>query len=135
MDNKDYMSIKDFALKVGVSQQAIYKQLNNKLNKYLKVVENKKYIHISALKEYLDIEDNSTNEQQLLNLLQTTIDTLKEQLQEKDKQIANFQKQLDQEQQLRAIDKQKIEVLEQKEPQEETPQDKQKKKWWNRFFN
>lgn len=134
MDNKDYMSIKDFALKVGVSQQAIYKQLNNKLNKYLKVVENKKYIHISALKEYLDIEDNSTNEQQLLNLLQTTIDTLKEQLQEKDKQIANFQKQLDQEQQLRAIDKQKIEVLEQKEPQEETPQDKQKKKWWNKFF-
>lgn len=134
MDNKDYMSIKDFALKVGVSQQAIYKQLNNKLNKYLKVVENKKYIHISALKEYLDIEDNSTNEQQLLNLLQTTIDTLKEQLQEKDKQIANFQKQLDQEQQLRAIDKQKIEVLEQKEPQEETPPDEPKKKWWNKFF-
>ena len=142
MDNKDYMSIKDFAIKVGVSQQAIYKQLNNKLKKYLKVVDNKKYLHISALKEYLDIEENSTNEQQLLNLLQTTIDTLKEQLQEKDKQIANFQKQQDQEQQLRAIDKQKIieleetkpPIKEEPEPQEDTPPDEPKKKWWNKFF-
>lgn len=40
--NQEYLSIKEFAAAVGVSQQAIYKQLNNKLKPYLKMVDNKK---------------------------------------------------------------------------------------------
>ena len=46
----EYLSVKDFADRAGVSQQAIYKQLNNKLKKYVKVVENKKWTQTTSQK-------------------------------------------------------------------------------------
>jgi predicted RNase H-like nuclease (RuvC/YqgF family) len=139
----EYLSIKDFAAKVGVSQQAIYKQLNNKLKPYLKVVENKKYLHISALDEYTKTENNSTVEQQLLNVLQADLKVLHEQISEKDKQIENLQRLLDQEQHLNAMNHEKILLLESKleEPPNETEQPvepdsepEQQKGFWNRLF-
>lgn len=89
----EYLSIKDFAERVGVSQQAIYKQLNNKLKKYIKVVENKKFLHISALDEYIKPQENSTDEQQLLNMLQTNLKVLQEQLSVKDRLIEELTQQ------------------------------------------
>lgn len=135
--DKQYISIKEFAEKAGVSQQAIYKQLNNKLKKYVKVVENKKFLHISALDEYIKPQENSTDKQQLLNLLQDNLKVLQEELSEKNKQIENLTKLLDQEQQLNAMNQQKILALETKleeptepvEPDEEPP-----KGFWTRFF-
>ena len=56
---KEYLSIKDFAQAVGISQQAVYKQLNNKLQPYLKVVDNKKMLEKSALKLFEKEEKNS----------------------------------------------------------------------------
>ena len=89
----EYLSVKDFADRAGVSQQAIYKQLNNKLKKYVKVVENKKYLHISALDEYIKPQENSTDEQQLLNMLQTNLKVLQEQLSVKDRLIEELTQQ------------------------------------------
>ena len=146
----EYLSIKDFAERVGVSQQAIYKQLNNKLKKYIKVVENKKFLHISALDEYIKPQENSTDEQQLLNMLQTNLKVLQEQLsvkdrlieeltqqaKEKDMIIADMSKSLLIVQEERKADKflmvkEKLEEppTEPVEPDEEPP-----KGFWTRFF-
>lgn len=89
----EYLSIKEFAARVGVSQQAVYKQLNNKFKKYVKEVENKKFLHISALNEYIKPQENSTDEQQLLNILQTSIKVLQDQLSVKDKLIEELTQQ------------------------------------------
>jgi len=49
---KDYISIKEFAARAGVSNQAVYQRLDKNLKKFVKVVENRKYIDIAALDEY-----------------------------------------------------------------------------------
>lgn len=92
--DKEYLSIKEFASAVGVSQQAIYKQLNNKLKGYLKVVEGKKMLDKSAFALFEKQEDSTDIKQQLLNVLQTElkekslrIESLEKQLAEKDAKI------------------------------------------------
>ena len=66
------------------------------------------------------------------------LDILNEQLKTKDKQIENLQKLLDQEQQLNAMNQQKILALETKleEPNETDPKesDEPPKGFWTRFF-
>ena len=52
----DYLTIKEFAEKVGVSQQAIYKQVERKLKNYVKLIDNQKRIDIRALQEVYGIE-------------------------------------------------------------------------------
>ena len=55
----EYLSIKDFAERAGVSQQSLYKRLNklnNQLNNYIKLVDNQKMIDIRALQEVYGIE-------------------------------------------------------------------------------
>lgn len=140
--DKQYISIKEFAERVGKSQQAIYKQLNNKLKKYVKVVENKKYLHISALDEYIKPQDNSTDEQQLLNMLQTNLKVLQEELSAKNRQIEKLETLLSQEQQLRMVEHQQY--LELKESIEQPPTEQEPiepdepptppKGFWTRFF-
>ena len=46
---KEYLTIAEYAEIRGISKQAVYKQLNNKLKPFLIVVESRKYIHINAL--------------------------------------------------------------------------------------
>lgn len=168
----EYISIKDFAEKAGVSQQSLYKRLNklnNQLNNYVKMVENQKMIDIRALQEVYGVEVEQPIqpiiqpvEQPIQPLLQATIESLSkelerkseelqakdkqyadlqtiinEQLKAKDKQIENLTKLLDQEQQLNAMNQQKILALETKleeptepvEPDEEPP-----KGFFSRFF-
>ena len=50
--NKEYISIKDFASRARISKQRVYQLLEKKLKPYCKVVENKKYIDISALNDF-----------------------------------------------------------------------------------
>ena len=118
--NNEYLSIKDFAAAVGVSQQAIYKQLNNKLKPYLKVVENKKMLEKSALELFKKEEKVNEVEQQLINMLQT-------ELNKKNEQIEALQQLLCQEQQLNAMNQQKIQALEDKAAA--VPEEPEKK-WW-----
>ena len=129
---KEYISIKEFAELAGVSQQAIYKQLNNKLKPYLKVVEGKKTLEKSALELFKKQENSSTVEQQLINMLQT-------ELNQKNEQIATLQKLLDQEQQLHAMARQELLLLQEKnqEPEviEPEPTEPEKKSWWKKIFH
>ena len=150
----EYLSIKDFAEKAGVSQQSLYKRLNklnNQLNNYIKLVDNQKMIDIRALQEVYGVEVEQPiqpkiepveqpiqpNFDSILSQNQQMIDMLKEQLEAKDKQIENLTKLLDQEQQLNAMNQQKILALETKleeptepvEPDEEPP-----KGFFSRFF-
>ena len=55
----EYLSIKDFAKRAGVSQQSLYKRLNklnNQLNNYIKLIDNQKMIDIRALQEVYGVE-------------------------------------------------------------------------------
>ena len=129
---KEYLSIKEFAELAGVSQQAIYKQLNNKLKKYLKEVDGKKTLEKSALELFKKQENSSTVEQQLINMLQT-------ELNQKNEQIATLQKLLDQEQQLHAMTRQELKLLEEKKQESEVevpePTEPEKKSWWKKIFS
>lgn len=125
---KEYLSIKEFAVAVGISQQAVYKQLNNKLKPYLKVVDNKKMLEKSALSLFVKEEKSNGVEQQLINMLQT-------ELNEKNKQIAELQKLLDQAQRLHAAEKQRVLELEDKMAAEQIQeQEQQEKKKWFKWF-
>ena len=121
---RQYLSISEFAEIKGITPQAVYKQLNNKLKDFLIEVESKKYIKIEALSESelkkvdkLFDNDFNNNSQEFNNLFQPffekqieekdkQIESLFEMIAEKDKQIANLQNLLNQSQQLQAMEKQ-----------------------------
>lgn len=101
------MTIKEFAEAVGQTQQAIYKQLNKRLTKYVILENGQKYIKSEAVDLYEEQQDNnkySTREQQLNNKLNENerlieakseqIKTLQSELEEKNKQISFLQDQL-----------------------------------------
>lgn len=101
------MTIKEFAEAVGQTQQAIYKQLNKRLTKYVILDNGQKYIKSEAVGLYEEQQDNnkySTLEQQLNNKLNENerlieakseqIKTLQSELEEKNKQISFLQEQL-----------------------------------------
>lgn len=101
------MTIKEFAEAVGQTQQAIYKQLNKRLTKYVILENGQKYIKSEAVGLYEEQQDNnkySTREQQFNNKLNGAeqlieakneqIKTLQSELEEKNRQIKFLQDQL-----------------------------------------
>lgn len=107
--DKELLTIKEFAEVAGVSPQAVYKQLNNKLKPYLTIVDGKKMLNTTAIELFKkpDIKPtvDSTNIQQLINMLQTELNA-------KNQQIEALQSALDQAQKLNAMDKQQVLLLE-----------------------
>lgn len=98
MVDQEYISIKEFAARAGVSPQAIYKRLNqvdNQLNNYIKPVGNQRMLNIRALQDIYGIEvvnQNQPVEQPVVNLdqpdqMQEQIKMLQEQLNIKDQQL------------------------------------------------
>lgn len=71
MVEADHLTIAEFADKVGVSKQAIYKQINNpnsQIAPYVICVDRKKFILKSALNELYRVETtNSTPKDNLIN--------------------------------------------------------------------
>nr|CRY96962.1 hypothetical protein [uncultured prokaryote] len=148
MREDEYISIKDFAKRAGVSVQSIYKRLNglnNPLNQYIKLVENQKMLNISALEEIYGIEveqpiqpihsthstPHSTSEKDKKTetkseTVSDLVSILEKELGAKNEQIAHLQKLLDQEQQLRMISEQKLLQIE----ENKTVEEGQKKKKW-----
>lgn len=124
MKNTELLSIKEFAKLAGVSQQAIYKAVQNRLNKYVETVNNQKMIDKSALKEIYGVEVEQPNEQKNNQVEQPeqpkteaetmAISMLIEQLHEKDRQIEKLHQLIDQEQQLNMANSKKIIMLESK---------------------
>lgn len=95
MKNNEYLSVKQFSERAGVSSQAVYKQLNNKLKKFKKVENGKTYVNIRGLSYF--VSTNSTNVVQPVEQLSTNveqpveqmIELLKEQLKAKDETLKN----------------------------------------------
>jgi predicted phage tail protein len=128
MENNRLLSIKEFAKLSGKSKQAIYKQLNNRLNQYVQLVDNQKMLEYRALSEIYGVEveqnsqpiqpklnnlvnQNSTDFQPIIEVLQVTIDTLQSQLEVKDQQIEKLQQELAKERQHAREQSEKISVL------------------------
>lgn len=152
--DKEYISIAEFAERAGVSKQAVYQRLNKSLKAYVKDVDGKKSIDIRALEDLYGkggcskleqvfqgkiqgVEQGSEEEKegQLINKL---IDTLQEELKikdellnEKDRQIKELHNLLDQQQQLAAMDRKKVIELEDQLAQEaEEEAAEPVRKWW-----
>ena len=102
MDNKtksELLTIKQYAELTKVSQQAVYKRLKTTLSTYVEEVEGQKYIRKAALDhesagkvqpEFATVQSDSTNVDNLIELLNSTIDSLQEQLKTKDQQIVDL---------------------------------------------
>lgn len=159
MENQ-YISVKEFAEKAGISVQAVYKGVNNRLNQYVKLVENQKMLDIRALQDVYGIEveqpiqselttnstQNSTSDtvvDTLLKQLKTELDVKNEQIREKDKQLKEKDNQIAAlntrlEESHRLLDQQqqlqamekKIQVLEDKKENVVVEPVQPKKKWW-----
>lgn len=158
----DYLTIKEFAEKVGVSQQAIYKQVERKLKNYVKLIDNQKRIDIRALQEVYGIEIEQpiqpnvepveqsirSSSQQIIDRL--LFDMLHEELRKKNEQIETLQQiikenelkyheslmqsqqNLEREQRLHLLSKQRILELESK--QEEEMIQEEVNGFWARLF-
>lgn len=160
MVGNQYISVKEFAQRAGISVQAVYKGLNNRLNSYVKLVDNQKTIDIRALQDIYGIEieqpiqpelstnsiEDLTNDNDIvidtllkqIEILQKELDVKNEQLKEKDNQMAALNERLeeghrllDQQQQLQAMEK-KIQVLEnrQEDVVEPVEEHQETKHWW-----
>lgn len=116
MDNTKYYTVKEFAELSGTTQQAVYKRLNGTLKDYVVIANEKKYIKATALNEHSTPKPkpeqgvsteynqpfnnptttlNNAVEQPYNNALNYIIETLKEQITEKDKQLSEKDKQIE----------------------------------------
>ena len=154
--DKEFVSIKEFAEKVGVSVQAIYKRVNNendKIQPYLRKVKNKVRVDIKAIEELFENdklnqelnqvekvyklpgEYNQESFYKVLDTLNEQIVAYRKEIETKDKQIADLlelmktnNQVLSQQQELRLMDKQKILQL-------ESAEDKKKRRFFSWLKN
>lgn len=155
-----YLTVKEFAEAAAISSQAAYKQLQTRLKDYSLEVENQTYINAAALDKFYGSEAATQVEQvvqpwvesdKLLELerskvasLEEMVNFLKNEIQEKNKQIENLSlrlqeaiKSVDQEQQLHLVTQQKLLLIEKQEEEAAAEEEKaaaaaeSKKHWWN----
>lgn len=147
----EYISIKEFAERVGISKQAVYQQLNKRLKSYLIVIDGVKKLSVRAIEEVYEQNDSQVkskeNEQALSKLL---IDSLNRQLEEKDRQIAELHRLIATSQMQLTESQHRLQELEDKgsNSEEENPDQKikeleqvienleeeHKKPWWKKIF-
>lgn len=136
------MTIKEFAEAVGQTQQAIYKQLNKRLTKYVILDNGQKYIKSEAVGLYEEQQlNNKLNEnERLIEAKSEQIKTLQSELEEKNRQIKFLQDQLADitaalkaSQSIQAIYMQQIE--DKKSAEQEQEQQQQKKGLFARIFS
>lgn len=143
MEQKEFLTIKEFAEVAGVSSQSVYKRLNSTLKPYLSIKNGKKYLNIKALDFYNNTDDKdsflnennqpATNNNQLVQLL-------KDELEAKNKQIEKLQSLLEQSQVNLSQAQYRLQMIEEKQMQEQseadqTEQEPVKKTWWQKLFN
>lgn len=137
MEKSDLLTVSQFAAAVGQSRQNIYKELSkvdSKLTTYLHIIDNRKYIEISAIKLYKKNETVNYSDNQSVNCDKKTTEKrhngdnlltgekderilfLERELEEKNKQIETLHKLLDQQQQLSLHLQAKIDGLALEEP-------------------
>lgn len=150
----EYLSQKQIADKLGVPKQKIYRciKLNHIKEAHSEVVKGNTVLmyDMQAIEQiesilkggattsseaHSEVHHEAVNEA-LNEAVLKQLDILNEQLKAKDKQIENLQKLLDQEQQLNAMNHEKILLLESKleEPTEPVEPDEPPKGFFSRFF-
>lgn len=96
MNEKEYITIKEYATAKNISVQAVYKQLTTRLKDFLIEVEGRKCLKIEVLSVEVDNHvDNEFNDFQP-NYSTDLIEILKSQITEKDKQITTLLLQIEQ---------------------------------------
>lgn len=154
----ELLTVAEFADKVNLTTQYIYKILNGKLAAYVTTVGNKKLISSEALilftGESNTVDNNDSDSllksmQQSITILQQEIDLLTAQLAVKDEQLSGIIDRLheshvitlqltDRQQQLlqAAIDEAEAEAThtDTPEPPQTTPEQPVKQKWYQRLF-
>ena len=162
--DKEFISIKDFAEKVGVSVQAIYKRINNKNDKiqpYLNQFNGKFFVSIKAVDELFKtdnlnqdlnqvenpceipgIELNDKNFSKVIDTLTAQIISYRKEIETKDKQIETKDKQIAD---LTELMKSNAQMLNQQQQlnlmdkqkilQLESAEDKKKRKFFDLFKN
>ena len=120
MEQKEFLTIKEFAEVAGVSSQSVYKRLNSTLKPYLSIKNGKKYLNIKALELYSDTDDkdNFLNENnQLATNNNQLIQLLKDELEAKNKQIEKLQSLLEQSQVNLSQAQYRLQMIEEKQMQ------------------
>lgn len=143
----EYITVKEFAEKIGVSRQTVYKWLSkgdNWLTGYATKGDKGVYIDIRAVDAYKGVNgrqsrdskatDKATSKATAEKTVENDyIETLKQQIEEKDKQIKELSRLLDQQQQLSLHLQSKIDMLPILEEEPAEPEKKAKKSWLHRF--
>lgn len=114
----DYISIREFAERAGVSPQSVYKALTTKLSTYVQQVDNHRMLSIKALFEVYGVEvdnqvDNQNNQvdnqvatlEALVKTLQEQVDDLRKQVEVKDQQIESLHRMMEQQNALAMAEK------------------------------
>lgn len=138
-EEKKYLSVKEFAAAAGVSNKAIYQQLNGRLKEYCKVINNVKMIDEKALEVFYNdtiqalnqvssqvessLESKENNEVAALKMLIDELKQDKEDLKRDKEQLIKDKEDLKQEalkwQQLLADERNKVKLLEAAATEEE----------------
>ena len=136
MDQKEYLTIKEFADIAGVSKQAVYQRLTGTLKPYVSVKDGVKYLNIRALELYKGddaVKKLKKNNQEESNIVQvdSMVELLKRELDEKNKQIDELHKLLEQSQVNLSQAQYRLQLIE--DQRNEEPEEK-KESWWKRWF-
>lgn len=75
MEKNDLLTIKEFAELAGVTRQTVYKQLNNRLNPYCQLVDNKKMLELRALEEVYGVSVDKPCQPKRMTTLSTVLST------------------------------------------------------------
>ena len=136
MDQKEYLTIKEFADAAGVSKQAVYQRLTGTLKPYVSVKDGVKYLNIMALELYKGddaVKKLKKNNQEESNSVQvdSMVELLKRELDQKNKQIDELHKLLEQSQVNLSQAQYRLQLIE--DQRNEEPEEK-KESWWKRWF-
>lgn len=107
IDNKKYLTVKEFAAAANISNKAVYQQLKTRLKEYSKSIEGVTMIDEAAIKAFyqegssvqvkssqVDSRLESENRDKYISYLEQEIAEYKEQIKEKDKIISDMQQQI-----------------------------------------
>ena len=99
MQQNELLTVQQFAEAAGISKQAVYKALNNKLKPFIQLVDGKKMLYNKALREVYGIEVKQPDNPTLNNQnqpLEAVISMLQHELEVKNGQIEALQRQNEQ---------------------------------------
>ena len=136
MDQKEYLTIKEFAEAAGVSKQAVYQRLTGALKPYVSIRDGIKYVNIKALNLYKGddaVKKLKKNNQEESNSVQvdSMVELLKRELDQKNKQIDELHKLLEQSQVNLSQAQYRLQLIE--DQRNEEPEEK-KESWWRRWL-